>query len=77
MDTCTQTKDEARVVLIEDEIAACDEDFSRSGDGDRHCGEEVIRTIGGWCLESIYILGGAQKRSVHPKSYKSTRIHVK
>lgn len=58
MDTCTQTKDKARVVFVEDEIAACDEDFSGSGDGDRHCGEEVIRAIGGWCLGPIYILGG-------------------
>lgn len=34
MDTCTQAEDETRVVLVEDEIASCDEDFAGGGYGD-------------------------------------------
>lgn len=41
MDTSTQAEDETRVVFVEDEISACDEDFAGGGDGDRHCGEVI------------------------------------
>lgn len=34
MDACTQAEDETGVVLVEDEIATCDEDFAGGGYGD-------------------------------------------